>query len=375
MKRSYWVFALFLLLLVGCGKSTEQEVSERFEKKEQQVANGVTVTPILETASMPVPTPTVAPTSTPMPTSTTMPTPTIVLEDYGDDIFVFDREYTNEWAWIEVCFWLKDADGNPIADELCELEVNGRTMIKSPMVVDYYDSRLFAVTDEEGKAEFIVLEQKEDGDTVIDLVITTSDSRHTEKIYCVDPVRTVPTKPEVTVQQTEYIKLSWEKDYDARWYYIERRVNDGEYELVEKTDLYDWYSDSDVKSGNTYYYRVYGGNYAGYSEVCEVCVPFIAPMEDLGELKVNDVEVNVISHISEEQASVLLELLQEGGAFLEQCRKDADIVDAVQRTAEFLRAKDGVAEVGISEGYSSIWFVTESGIMGAISVGGDDKMD
>lgn len=375
MKRSYWVFALFLLLLVGCGKSTEQEISERFEKKEQQVANGVTVTPILETASMPVPTPTVAPTSTPMPTSTTMPTPTIVLEDYGDDIFVFDREYTNEWAWIEVCFWLKDADGNPIADELCELEVNGRTMIKSPMVVDYYDSRLFAVTDEEGKAEFIVLEQKEDGDTVIDLVITTSDSRHTEKIYCVDPVRTVPTKPEVTVQQTEYIKLSWEKDYDARWYYIERRVNDGEYELVEKTDLYDWYSDSDVKSGNTYYYRVYGGNYAGYSEVCEVCVPFIAPMEDLGELKVNDVEVNVISHISEEQASVLLELLQEGGAFLEQCRKDADIVDAVQRTAEFLRAKDGVAEVGISEGYSSIWFVTGSGIMGAISVDGDDKMD
>jgi len=390
MKRMVLGFALCVLFLAGCGKLTEQDSSERFEEMEQQRADDATVTPAIgatltpEAVKTPVPTPTVpvrqladrstpaptvTPTSTPTPTSsdtptnmpTQTPTPTIVPKDYGDDIFVFDREYTDEWAWIEVCFWLKDKDGNPLVNEWCELLVDeDYVMIKSPLVVDYYDTRQDAVTDEEGKVEFIILEQWGDGDRELNLTITTLNSRHTEKIYCVDPVRTVPTKPEVIVQQTEYIKLSWEKDYDARWYYIERKVNDGEYELIEKTDLYDWYGDYEVEPGNTYYYRVYGGNHVGYGEACEVCVPFVD---------------NVFSHLSEEQVVAFLRLLEEGEAFLQRSRGSADLDEAVQSTVEFLRAKDGVAEVGISEGCSSIWFVTEIGIMGTISVGGDDKMD
>ena len=120
-----------------------------------------TVTPT--PTSTPVPTSTPTPTSTPAPTGTPIPTP--VPEDYGDKLFVFDREYTDEWGWIEVCFWLKDKEGNPLPGEWCELVVDEEdVMIKSPMVVDYYNTVQFAVTDEEGKVEFIILEQREDGD-------------------------------------------------------------------------------------------------------------------------------------------------------------------------------------------------------------------
>lgn len=201
-------------------------------------------------------------------------------EDYGDKLFVFDREYTDEWGWIEVCFWLKDKDGNPLPGEWCELVVDeDDVMIKSPMVVDYYNTVQFAVTDEEGKVEFIILEQREDGDRELNLTISTYNSRHTEKIYCVDPVRTVPAKPEVTVELKEYIKLSWEWDFDARQYYVERRVNDGEYEPVEfHGGFYSpWYVDDDIIPGNSYHYRVYGGNHVGTGEVCEIDIPFYVP--------------------------------------------------------------------------------------------------
>ena len=193
------------------GKVTEQDIMERYGEIEQQPADRGTPPPTV--------TPTSTPTPTQAPTNTPTPAPTSVPEDYGDEIFVFDREYTDEWAWIEVCFWLKDKDGNPLADEWCELLVDEDfVMIKSPLVVDYYDTRQDAVTDEEGKVEFIIMEQWGDGDRELNLTITTENSRHTEKIYCVDPVRTVPSKPEVTAQQTEYIRISWEKYYDARWY-------------------------------------------------------------------------------------------------------------------------------------------------------------
>ncbi|MBR6535874.1 MAG: hypothetical protein IKT67_01625 [Lachnospiraceae bacterium] len=237
---------------------------------ERQPVNVGTLPPMVTPASTPIPT------CTPTPTSTPIPTP--VPEDYGEDVFVFDREYTEEWAWIEVCFWIKDKNGNPLSDKWCELLVDEDfVMIKSPLVVDYYDTRQEAVTDEEGKVEFILLEQREDGDRELNLTITTLNSRHTEKIYCVDPVRTVPAKPEVTVEQKkECIELRWERDYDARKYYVERKVNDGEYELVEK-----WYTahngdyiDYDVTSGNTYHYRVYGGNHVGAGEGCEVSIIF-----------------------------------------------------------------------------------------------------
>ncbi|MBQ9766940.1 MAG: hypothetical protein IJW37_02395 [Lachnospiraceae bacterium] len=329
MKRRIWVFAILVPFLAGCGKVTEQDIMERYGEIEQQPVDDVTVTPTVEATKAPearntpvpasadrsTPPPTVTPTSTstptPAPTNTPTPAPTSVPEDYGDEIFVFDREYTDEWAWIEVCFWLKDKDGNPLADEWCELLVDeDYVMIKSPLVVDYYDTRQDAVTDEEGKVEFIIMEQWGDGDRELNLTITTRNSRHTEKIYCVDPVRTVPSKPEVTVQQTEYIRLGWEKDYDARWYYIERKVNDGEYELIKKTDLYDWYGDYDVKSGNTYYYRVYGGNHAGYGEACEIYVPYVTPMEDLGELKVNVAEVFV-----NEETMLYFSIRPEAGLF------------------------------------------------------------
>lgn len=241
------------------------------EVPERQPADRSTPMPTVTSAS--------APTSTCTPALTSTPIPTPIPENYGEDIFVFEREYTDEWAWIEVCFWIKDKDGNPLPGKWCELLVDQEyVMIKSPLVVDYYDIRQDAVTDEEGKVEFILLEQREDGDRELNLTVTTLDSRHTEKIYCVDPVKTVPVKPEVTVEQKkEYIKLSWERDYDARKYYVERKVNNGEYELVEK-----WYTahngdyiDYDVKSGNTYYYRVYGGNHVGAGEVCEVSVVFV----------------------------------------------------------------------------------------------------
>lgn len=237
-----------------------------------------TVTPENTLPPTSTPMPTCTPICTPAPTGTPIPTP--VPEDYGDKLFVFDREYTDEWGWIEVCFLLKDKEGNPLPGEWCELVVDEEdVMIKSPMVVDYYNTVQFAVTDEEGKVEFIILEQREDGDRELNLTISTYNSRHTEKIYCVDPVRTVPAKPEVTVELKEYIKLSWEWDFDARQYYVERRVNDGEYELVESRFTYSstWYVDDDIIPRNTYHYRVYGGNHVGTGEVCEIDIPFYVP--------------------------------------------------------------------------------------------------
>lgn len=293
MKMRYCIFIImssFLMLFAACG--SREEVYVPLPTMAPENTPTATVAPKLTTiptryatpevtptpTSTPVPTSTPTPTSTPAPTGTPIPTP--VPEDYGDKLFVFDREYTDEWGWIEVCFWLKDKDGNPLPGEWCELVVDeDDVMIKSPMVVDYYNTVQFAVTDEEGKVEFIILEQREDGDRELNLTISTYNSRHTEKIYCVDPVRTVPAKPEVTVELKEYIKLSWEWDFDARQYYVERRVNDGEYELVESRFTYSstWYVDDDIIPRNSYHYRVYGGNHVGTGEVCEIDIPFYVP--------------------------------------------------------------------------------------------------
>ena len=224
MKMRYCIFIImssFLMLFAACG--SREEVYIPLPTMVPENTPTATVAPKLTTiptryatpevtptpTSTPVPTSTPTPTSTPAPTGTPIPTP--VPEDYGDKLFVFDREYTDEWGWIEVCFWLKDKDGNPLPGEWCELVVDeDDVMIKSPMVVDYYNTVQDAVTDEEGKVEFIILEQRGDGDRELNLTISTYNSRHTEKIYCVDPVRTVPAKPEVTVELKEYIKLSWE---------------------------------------------------------------------------------------------------------------------------------------------------------------------
>lgn len=284
------IMSVFLILFAACGSG--EEVYVPLPTMAPKNTPTATVAPKLTTiptryatpevtptpTSTPVPTSTPTPTSTPAPTGTPIPTP--VPEDYGDKLFVFDREYTDEWGWIEVCFWLKDKEGNPLPGEWCELVVDEEdVMIKSPMVVDYYNTVQFAVTDEEGKIEFIILEQREDGDRELNLTISTYNSRHTEKIYCVDPVRTVPAKPEVTVELKEYIKLSWEWDFDARQYYVERRVNDGEYELVENRFAYPstWYVDDDIIPRNSYHYRVYGGNHVGTGEVCEIDIPFYVP--------------------------------------------------------------------------------------------------
>lgn len=293
MKMRYCIFIIMsslLMLFAACG--SREEVYVPLPTMAPENTPTATVAPKLTTiptryatpevtptpTSTPVPTSTPTPTSTPAPTGTPIPTP--VPEDYGDKLFVFDREYTDEWGWIEVCFWLKDKDGNPLPGEWCELVVDeDDVMIKSPMVVDYYNTVQDAVTDEEGKVEFIILEQRGDGDRELNLTISTYNSRHTEKIYCVDPVRTVPAKPEVTVELKEYIKLSWEWDFDARQYYVERRVNDGEYELVESRFTYSstWYVDDDIIPRNSYHYRVYGGNHVGTGEVCEIDIPFYVP--------------------------------------------------------------------------------------------------
>lgn len=293
MKKRDCIFiimSVFLILFAACGSG--EEACTPLPTMAPKNTPTATVAPKLTTiptryatpevtptpTSTPVPTSTPTPTSTPAPTGTPIPTP--VPEDYGDKLFVFDREYTDEWGWIEVCFWLKDKEGNPLPGEWCELVVDEEdVMIKSPMVVDYYNTVQFAVTDEEGKIEFIILEQREDGDRELNLTISTYNSRHTEKIYCVDPVRTVPAKPEVTVELKEYIKLSWEWDFDARQYYVERRVNDGEYELVESRFTYSstWYVDDDIIPRNSYHYRVYGGNHVGTGEVCEIDIPFYVP--------------------------------------------------------------------------------------------------
>lgn len=284
------IMSVFLILFAACGSG--EEACTPLPTMAPENTPTATVAPKLTTiptryatpevtptpTSTPVPTSTPTPTSTPAPTGTPIPTP--VPEDYGDKLFVFDREYTDEWGWIEVCFWLKDKEGNPLPGEWCELVVDEEdVMIKSPMVVDYYNTVQFAVTDEEGKIEFIILEQREDGDRELNLTISTYNSRHTEKIYCVDPVRTVPAKPEVTVELKEYIKLSWEWDFDARQYYVERRVNDGEHELVESRFTYSstWYVDDDIIPRNSYHYRVYGGNHVGTGEVCEIDIPFYVP--------------------------------------------------------------------------------------------------
>ena len=88
--------------------------------------------------------------------------------------------------------------------------------------------------------------------------------------------------PELTVEQAEsYIKLSWEWDYDAKQYCVERRVNDGEYEPVKAhvTFYSTWYVDDDVTPGNIYYYRVYGKNHVGNGKMCEVSVNCKIPLE------------------------------------------------------------------------------------------------
>lgn len=285
MKIRYCLLVIMIFLLAACGR--DEEMKRPLPTMAPTKAPVPTVVPTqspMPTSAptcTPVPTSTPIPTSTPVPTPTNIPTPTLIPEDYGEDIFVFDREYTNEWGRIEVCFWLKDKDGNPLAGEWCELLVDeDDVMIKSPLVVDYYNTWQDAVTDEEGKVEFVILEQRGDGDRELNLTITTSNSRHTEKICCVDPVRTVSKKPEVTVEQTEYIKLSWEWDYDARLYCVERKVNNGEYELIWEQSYEGECRDYDVKPGNMYHYRVYGKNHAGNSEMCEVSVVYQTPADE-----------------------------------------------------------------------------------------------
>lgn len=213
-------------------------------------------------------------------------------EYVGKAIFEFEREYTNEWGNFEVCFGLKDEEGNPLTDINCVLNVEGNAVIKSPQIADDYGQIQEIITDEEGKAKFFIISEGH-GDSIIKLKIETENGDTIEKeIYCIDPVKEVPNTPKVSVlHESDNIDLNWTYQADAEEYFIERKVDDGAYQEYGNT-VTTSFSDTEIKSGHTYSYRVYAKNYLGYSEKTEeFFVAHVTSMENLGELIVDQMDV------------------------------------------------------------------------------------
>lgn len=210
----------------------------------------------------------------------------------GNVIFEFDREYTDEWGYIEVCFGLKDEEGTPLTGVSCFLSVDGDAVIKSPQVADSYGPVQEIETDEEGKAEFLILSSGH-GDSILVLKIETEDGDVIEKeIYCIDPVKDVPKTPKVSIlHESDNVDLNWEYQADAEEFIIERKVDNGTYQKYGSR-VTTSFRDTEIKSGHIYFYRVYARNYLGYSEKTEeFCVEHVAPMENLGKLIVDQTDV------------------------------------------------------------------------------------
>ncbi len=218
-------------------------------------------------------------------------------EKCGNVICEFDKEYTNEWGWIDVGFVLKDEEGNPLPYESCDISVGGDEMIKSPDVVDYYNQIHWTSTDEDGRLEFVIL-QYGHGDEVVTLRVETNGTVIEKEIYCIDPVKNVPRTPTVLFEQVwfdEYssVKMSWEFQADADLFVIERKMDDGAYEVIGDTITKN-YTDGNLRSGHTYTYRVYAQNYLGNSEMSEeFCLTYVKPLEHLGRLVVDETDILV----------------------------------------------------------------------------------